>query len=138
MPSWAGLWDNVFAQPYALLNEPGSTARGVARLMAPQASVAFGNISKQLTGQAVGGPVSAGYTQVQSVQTDGLNQGGQRPIASYSAVNRNTTITDELLIDQQLTPRFMPPMLQAGIETSGYPVDKSGNGGGGKAGTINS
>ena len=137
MPSWAGGWDAMFGQPYAPLNEPGATARGVARLMSPQASAAFANVSKTLTGQAVGTPVSAGYTQVAAIQTDGLNQGGLRPVATYSAVNRNTTIADEILIDQQLTPRFMPPMLVAGQECSGYPVDKSGNGGGSKAGTIN-
>lgn len=137
MPSWAGLWDNVFAQPYALLNEPGATARGIARLMAPQANKAFSALSAALTGAAVGLPVSAGYNQVTARQADGMNMGGQVPITAYVAVNRNTTVADEILIDQQLVPRFMPPVLSAGVETSGYPVDKSGNGGGGKAGTIN-
>jgi hypothetical protein len=138
MPSWAGGWDNMFGQPYALLNEPGSIPRGVARLMAPQAAVAIGNVSKALTGAVVGGPVNAGYSQVTSKQADGLNLGGKVDVSATTVVNRNTTSADEILIDQQLTPRFMPPITQAGVETSGYPVEKSGNSGGGKTGTINS
>jgi hypothetical protein len=137
MPSWAGLWDNVFATPYALLNEPGATARGIARLMAPQANKAFSAISSALTGAVVGGPVNAGYTQVTAKQADGLNMGGKVDVSATTVVNRNTVAADEILIDQQLTPRFMPPITSAGVECSGYPVDKSGNGGGGKAGTIN-
>jgi hypothetical protein len=136
MPSWAGLWDNVHAQPYALTGEPGATARAVARLMAPQGNRLFGSIATALTGAVPGGPVNVGYTQVQSRVADGATMGGVQPIATYTVVNRNTTATDELQIDQQLTPRFMPPVLQAGIECSGYPVDKSGNGGGGKLGTL--
>lgn len=137
MPSWSGGWDNMFGQPYALTGEPGSAARSVARLMAPQANRYFGGVATALTGAAPGGPVSVGYTQVAPVQADGLNQGGIRPISTYTVVNRTTTPTDEIQIDASLTPRFMPPMLQAGVETSGYPVEKSGNSGGGKLGTIN-
>jgi len=140
MPSWAGLWDNVFAQPYAPLNEPGATARGVARLMAPQASKPFAAASAALTGAVVGTAIpggSASYTQVAARQADGLNLGGAQPIATVVAISGNTTAAQEIQVDQQLLPRFMPPITSAGVECSGYPVDKSGNGGGGKAGTIN-
>jgi hypothetical protein len=138
MPAWAGGWDNQFAQPYALLNEPNATARSVARLMAPQAARGLGAAAEALTGAAVGTPItgSGSYTQVTAKQTDGLNMGGLQTISVYVAASGPTTTTQHLLVDQQLTPRFMPPMLVAGVETSGYPIDKSGNGGGGKAGTL--
>ena len=129
MPSWAGLWDNVFAQPYALLNEPGSTLRGIARLMAPQAVKGQSQVAITLTGQAVGQTATAGVAQVTARQADGLNMGGQVPISTTSQVNRVTTAADETLLDAQLNPTFAPAT---------YPPDKSGNGGGNKAGTINS
>jgi hypothetical protein len=105
--------------------------------MASQASKYFSAVSTALTGAAPGLPVNAGYTQVASKQADGLNLGGKVDIATYTVVNRTTTPTDEIQIDQSLTPRFMPPVLSAGVETSGYPVEKSGNSGGGMLGTIN-
>ena len=128
MPSWAGLWDNMFGQPYALLNEPGSTLRGIARLMAPQAVKAQSQVGITLTGQAVGQTASATVAQVKPQQADGLNLGGLVPIQQTSQVNRATTAADEATLDAQLNPTFAP---------ASYPVDKSGNGGGGKAGTIN-
>jgi hypothetical protein len=139
MPSWAGGWDNapVSPAPYALMNEPGATARSVARLMAAQGNKYFGSLAAALTGAVPGGPVNAGYTQVAALQTDGLNQGGQRPVSTYVVVNRNTTVADEIMIDQQLLPRFMPVVLTAGVETSGYPVEKSGNSNLGRTGTVN-
>lgn len=128
MPSWAGLWDNVFAQPYAPLNEPNSTLRGIARLMAPQALKGQAAVGAALTGQAVGQTASAGVAQVTARQADGMNMGGAVPISTTSQVNRPTTAADETLLDAQFNPTFAPAT---------YPPDKSGNGGGSKAGTIN-
>ena len=128
MPSWAGLWDNVFAQPYALLNEPGSTLRGIARLMAPQALKAQSQIGITLSGQAVGANATATVAQVKPQQADGMNLGGLVPIQQTSVVNRNTTTADETALDASLNPTFAP---------ASYPVEKSGNSGGGILGTVN-
>ena len=128
MPSWAGLWDNMHGQAYALLNEPGSTLRGIARLMAPQAVKGQGAIGTTLTGQPVGANAIAIVTQVKSQQADGLNLGGLVPIANQVGVNRATTTADEQLLDAQLNPTFAP---------ANYPVEKSGNSGGGILGTVN-
>lgn len=128
MPSWAGGWDNMFGQPYAPLNEPGSTLRGIARLMAPQAVRGQGAIGTTLTGQAVGQTASAGVAQVTSRQADGMNMGGLVPISTTSQVNRATTAADEALLDAQLNPTWAP---------NPYPVEKSGNSGGGILGTVN-
>jgi hypothetical protein len=138
MPAWAGGWDNMFGAPYALLNEPNATARGVARLMAPQGARGLGAAAEALTGAVVGTPITGAgsYTQVTAKATDGLNMGGLQTISTYVAASGPTTASQHNLVDQQLTPRFMPAMFVAGQECSGYPVDKSGNGGGGKAGTL--
>ena len=128
MPSWAGGWDNMFGQPYALLNEPGSTLRGIARLMAPQALRGQGAIGSTLTGQAVGANAVALVGQVTSRQADGMNMGGQVPVSNTTQVNRATTAADEQLLDAQLNPTFAP---------ASYPVEKSGNSGGGILGTVN-
>jgi hypothetical protein len=53
MPSWAGLWDNIHAQPYALLNEPNSTLRTIARAMAPQGVRHWGRLADMLTGSTI-------------------------------------------------------------------------------------
>jgi hypothetical protein len=129
----------MFGQSYALLNEPNATARGVARLMAPQAARGLGAAAEALTGAVVGTPItgSGSYTQVTAKQTDGLNMGGLQTISVRVEASGPTTTQQHILVDQQLSPRFMPPMLVAGQECSGYPVDKSGNGGGGKVGTVN-
>jgi hypothetical protein len=140
MPAWAGGWDNVYGAPYALLNEPGAIARGVARLMASQAAKSLAGPAAALTGQAVGSvipPGSVSYAQVSARQADAANMGGLVLITTRAEITGNTTTTQEIMIDQQLLPRFMPAMAVAGVETSGYPVDKSGNGGGGILNTVN-
>ena len=128
MPSWAGLWDNVFAQPYALLNEPSAAARGVARIMFPVAQRDVGAVMKELDGVAPGATALATNPQVQARQADGLNMGGQVPIAAQTLINRATTAADVVQLNRQYQPTFAPTT---------YPADKSGNGGGGKTGTIN-
>lgn len=128
MPNWAGGWDHVFSQPYALLNEPDATLRGIARLMAPQAQKGRGEIAVELTGSAVGAAASASVAQVAPRQADGMNLGGLVPIVQTVAVGRPTEAADAAILDAQFQPTFAPTT---------YPVDKSGNGGGGMLGTVN-
>lgn len=128
MPSWSGGWDNMFGQPYALLNEPSAAARGVARIMFPTAQRDVGAAEVALNGAVVGGNATATQAYVTSIQADGLNQGGQRPVGPVTLINRVTTAADIAKLNQQYQPTFAPTT---------YPVDKSGNGGGSKVGTIN-
>jgi hypothetical protein len=128
MPSWAGLWDNMHAQPYALLNEPNSTLRTIARAMAPQGVRHWGRLADMLTGSTIPSLAQETIAQVKPQQADGLNMGGLVPVQQTVVINRNTTAADESILDKQFTPSWAP---------NPYPVDKSGNGGGSKAGTIN-
>src|SRR5262245_53435446 len=123
MPSWAGLWDGVYAQPYAPLNEPTATERDIARSLAPAAEIGLGALAAQLSGQAPGGTATASYTQRTAVQADGPNQGGLVPISTKSVINRATTAADETRMDTVMFKPVFAPLV--------YPVDKSGNGGGG-------
>ena len=129
MPSWAGGWDNMFGQPHSLLNQYNATDRGVARLTASQGGMKFGELAGALTESGVGGATLLEYTQVKAQQADGLNLGGKVPVQNYQLVPpRTLTVADKNYVQDQLWPAFAPAT---------YPPDKSGNGGGGKAGTIN-
>ena len=131
MPSWAGLWDNQHGQPYALTGEPGSAMRGIARLMAPEALKGQSAIGVALTGAAVGASVTATVAQVKPQQADSFNIGGLVPIVQTSQLPPTKTVTatgDETTLDAQLNPTWAP---------NPYPVEKSGNSGGGILGTIN-
>jgi len=113
--------------------------RSVARLTASVGGQYFGEIGRALA-NGVGANAEYTIAQVKAVQTDGLNQGGLRPIVPFAVVPLHaTTITEKEAFQSQMTPYFapMPNPATPYVATSGYPVDKSGNGGGGKAGTIN-
>ena len=139
MPAWAVGWDNQFGQAYALTNQATSHMRNVARSNASYAGQHFGEIGRAL---ANGVGANAEYTigQVSARQADGMNQGGKVAIVPYVVVPLHaTTIAEKEAFQAQMTPYFAPMPLAATpyVATSGYPVDKSGNGGGGKVGTLN-
>jgi len=128
MPSWAGGWDNQFGQAYAPIQQATATMRSIARLTASVGGQYVGEIGRALC-NGVGANADLSIKQVAAIQADGLNQGGQRPIATYVIVPLHaTTITEKEAFQSQMTPTWAPLV---------YPVDKSGNGGGSMVGTIN-
>jgi hypothetical protein len=128
MPSWAGGWDNTFGAPYALLNETGAAGRNLARLMHMTAQRDVGAVMVALNGVAPGQTATVTHAYVQARQTDGLNFGGQVPIVQTTLINRITTPADVTQLNTLYKPTFAPTV---------YPVEKSGNSGGGKLGTVN-
>jgi len=130
MPSWAGGWDNQFGEPYALTKQSTSSMRGTARLTNSVAGQYFGELGRALAAGAIGvSQVDLKIKQVAAIQADGMNQGGMRPIADYVIyAPRVTTIQDREVFQAQMTPTWAP---------NPYPVDKSGNSGGGILGTVN-
>jgi hypothetical protein len=128
MPSWAGGWDNMFGQPYALTGETGAAGRSLARLMHATAQKDVGAVMTALDGVAPGATALSTHAYVQARQTDGLNFGGQVPIVQTQLINRATTAADVAQLNAIYKPTFAPTV---------YPVEKSGNSGGGKLGTIN-
>jgi len=129
MPAWAGGWDNVFGEPYAPTLQFTATMRGMARLAASSGGQNFAEVGRALAASGPGATTVTSHMQVAAVQANGLNMGGQRPIAEYFDVpSRVTTNVDKEIFQAQMTPRFAPAV---------YPVEKSGNSGGGMAGTVN-
>jgi hypothetical protein len=140
MPAWAGGFDNQFGRPHALIKQATATMRSVARLTHSYAGQHFGEIGRALA-NGVGANAEYTIAQVSARQADGMNRGGKVPIVPYAVVPLHaTTINEKEAFQAQMTPYFMPQPLAAtpNVATSGYPVDKSGNGGGGKLGTFNS
>jgi len=130
MPSWAGGWDNQFGEPYTLTKQSTASMRGTARLTNSVAGQYFGELGRALAAGAIGvSQVDLKIKQVAAIQADGMNQGGMRPIADYVIyAPRVTTIQDREVFQAQMTPTWAP---------NPYPVDKSGNSGGGILGTVN-
>jgi len=132
MPACAGGWDNAPASPipYSPMLQSTSTMRSVARLTNSVGGQYFGELGRALAAGAIGvSQVDLKIKQVQAVQADGMNQGGLRPIADYVIwPQRVTTIQDREVFQAQMTPTWAP---------NPYPVDKSGNSGGGFLGTVN-
>ena len=128
MPAWAGGWDHVFGQPHALTLQATSTMRGIARLVNSVGGQHFGEVGRALA-NGVGANADLTIKQVAAVQAEGMNLGGVRPIATYVVVPLHaTTITEKEAFQAQMTPTWAP---------NPYPVDKSGNSGGGFLGTVN-
>jgi len=128
MPAWQGGWNNVFGAPHALINQATATMRSVARLTNSVGGQHFGEVARALA-NGVGANTDLSIKQVQAVQADGLNLGGVRPIATYVVVPLHaTTITEKEAFQAQMTPTWAP---------NPYPVEKSGNSGGGFLNTVN-
>ena len=139
MPAWAGGWDNMFGEPHTLTKQATATMRGVARLNASYANQAFGEIGRALA-NGVGANAEYTIAQVQARQHTNMDMGGKIPIAPYAVVPLHaTTIAEKEAFQAQMTPYFapMPNPATPTIATSGYPVEKSGNSGGGFLGTVN-
>jgi hypothetical protein len=136
MPAWAGGWDNVVpygsvgGTPHTLMQQSTSTMRGTARLTHSVGGQYFGELGRALAAGAIGvSQVDLKIKQVAAIQADGMNQGGQRPIADFVIwPQRVTTIQDREVFQAQMTPTWAPVV---------YPVEKSGNSGGGFIGTVN-
>lgn len=139
MPAWAGGWDNMFGEPHSLTKQATATMRSVARLTHSYSGQHFGEIGRALA-NGVGANAEYTIAQVQARQHTSMDMGGKIPIAAYAVVPLHaTTINEKEAFQAQMTPYFMPAPATAtpNVATSGYPVEKSGNSGGGILGTVN-
>ena len=139
MPAWAGGWDNQFGQAHSLINQATATMRSVARLTQSVGGQHFGEIGRALA-NGVGANAEYTVAQVQARQHNNMDMGGKIPIVPYSVVPLHaTTIAEKEAFQAQMTPYFapMPNPATPYVATSGYPVEKSGNSGGGMIGTVN-
>ena len=142
MPTYSGLYNNQYNDgqtaigvglPTAQIvdsNERNSAIRTeLGRWSRTRAGRIMAQLIIQLTGSAPGNTATVTHRRVQSVSALGnpLSNGGRQTIETQNLINRVTTAGDATQVDADLAMQFFP---------ASYPVDRSGNGGGGKAGAF--
>lgn len=126
---YSGLYNGVYNTPYAPITTlHGGDWEALTIKFGPR-SYSRGILKKlivALNGVAAGASASLTHYRVQAVANTSDNvQGGLRAIEAKSLINRVTTATDQTNIGAAIARSSKP---------STYPVDPSGNGGGGKLG----
>lgn len=128
MASYSGLWNNEYGQNYsALSNTTGQSHTALARLFARRnySRGALGAVLKSLVEGDVGEPAIDSHKRVAAERDLESNvQGGVRSIETHVNINRVTTADD--------VNKLVAALEQSSKPT--YPVDRGGNGGGGKLG----
>lgn len=125
MPAWSGFWNHIYSEPHSLIDSK-AVRRTFGQSMMGYGRKAYNASIRQLVTGNLGGTITKDYTRV-AVQNvnDPMSLGGKRLTETKTAINRASVqadidrIVDDLDFDNSPTP---------------WPVDKSGNGGGGKAG----
>jgi hypothetical protein len=131
MPSYSGLYDGIHGTPHSLVSSTmqiGQFRTQIARLLRSRtySRGSFAGLMLALSGAAAGGAALVQHKRVKSSQNLSQNdQGGLRVIETFDDVNRVTTAADETLLEAAYNLASNP---------SSYPVDRGGNGGGGKLG----
>ena len=127
MTAFSGFWDEQGDQvPHALLVNESSLRKRMSILMRQRGNTALKELMLTTNGVAVGQAALATRTKVTGVSQLGeLGIGGAVVIAAEDVVNRVSATADTTAIAAMLNETRAPAT---------YPVDLSGNGGGGKGG----
>lgn len=129
MPAWSGLWNGVYQENYAQIG----TAQQMRRLRKifgnRMVSLKARELLRTMVTDDVGSTALATHTRITS-QTGstsydvGATLGGKRLIETITDINRAVAAADETAILKELDA----------VHTPTFPVEKSGNSGGGKQG----
>lgn len=126
MPPFSGLFDNVFSDgPHSLQVDIIPLRRKATRVLKKRGMIVINELIRTLNGVAPGATALAQRVRVQARQGLGLDLGGVQPIETVDKINRTTVTADVTQIETIMTEQRDPAT---------YPVDASGNGGGGKLG----
>ncbi len=126
MVAWSGLFDNEFSDgPHALQVNIVPLRRKMTRVAKRKSMKVLNELMRTLNGVVLGSTALAQHVRVQARQGLGLDLGGVQPVETVDLVNRATDAADITQIETLLTEQRDPAT---------YPVDLSGNGGGGKLG----
>lgn len=126
MPAWSGLWNHVYTEGHSLISRPGNAAyRKLSRSLRGMPALKFKEIVRTFITDDVGSTALATHTRLSApTPFDALAHGGVRQVETVTDINRVLTAADEtqllVEVDADHTPTF--------------PVEKSGNSGGGKLG----
>ena len=125
MPAYSGLWDGVYNTPY-----PGTTIAPNAQKRLRRALKGLGSLAQQrivrtfITGD-VGSTATKTHTRVHGqLQTPNPSLGGVRTLDTVTDINRALTADDQTTILAAID----------NVHTPTWPVELSGNSGGGKLG----
>jgi hypothetical protein len=128
MPAWSGLYDYRHSTPYALTNSRNAIQTQIAKVFEKYGMQAQSALAIALNGASAGGTATRTRTRVEAIPDVGaFVLGGKRNIVTETIINRVTTTADKDALNTLYNGVFAP---------TSYPVDKSGNGGGGKVGTL--
>ena len=128
MPPFSGLFDNEFSDgPHTLQFNRSSVRRNISRLFRKVGVAKLRELMLELTGTAAGASALATRTRIVA-PADSDDIGGVRLTEVIDKVNRVTAAADETDIDTKVLVSL------SAIAPASYPVDASGNGGGGKGG----
>lgn len=132
--------DNVDdAKVYAFLTytqggQKVSIERRISKLIRKPQMAAIKAVMRALNGAAAGAAALATKPLIDAQNTSpgvptiaGTDLGGVRNVSTFNYINRNTVASDQTYVDSLLNVRHGPAL-------ASYPVDLSGNGGGGKLG----
>lgn len=125
MPAWSGLFDNEYSDgPHSLQVNIVPLRRKMTRVAKRKSMRVINELILTLNGTVLGSTALAQHVRVQARQALGVDLGGVQPIETVDLLNRATDAADVTQINDIMTEQRDPT----------YPVDLSGNGGGGKLG----
>ena len=128
MPAYAGLWDGIYNQPYTFTNSRTKLERDVSMAFERRGGQVDSALAIALNGAVPGARALRSRTRVLAMRsTSGYVLGGVRPVEFETVIDRSTTVADQTAMNAIYDGTF-------GIAVA--PVDRSGNGGGGKAGSL--
>lgn len=128
MAGYSGLWDGHYNTPHSLLANDLTLRKKISRILRKPGARKLKELMLELNGAAAGAPAAASYKRVAAeANFSPASNGGVRTIETVTVINRNTNAADEAAIDTMLNQKFA-------LSPSQYPVDESGNAGGGKLG----
>lgn len=137
MPAWSGLFDDVFSDgPHSLqINKPSVRKKLAHILRRRSARVISEKLTTLLADATPASTASVSYSRVQHTPDPGNSvvHGGVATVESVSLVNAAVTagdVTDLSELFEGGDEQITAPSDGSGTES--YPVDASGNGGGGR------
>jgi hypothetical protein len=145
MPSYSGLWNGVNAEAYALQVNRAPVFRRVSMALRRRSSMALREVIDTVAnGSSINGAAAVTYKRVAGDQIPGSTptSGGLRTIETVTAIASSTTVAagaastlanvSAAQIDKLVDYQSAPGSAGGSTSTQNYPVDKSGNGGGGR------
>jgi hypothetical protein len=128
MPSWSGLFDGVHGQSYTLTNSRSALQREISNVFEKFGGQVDSALAIALCGAAPGATATRTRSRIRrDAASNNFDLGGRAIIETQTMINRTTNAADRTALQLMFNNVYAPTV---------YPIDRSGNGGGGKAGSL--